>query len=290
MAGPRACRSLRRNSSPTGKDELAGAAPTEGGGTPTPTLVESRAPTLAPVTAPAIAPSSDNKLFKQFMKVYLEAQMPGQTEVDLESCKQPFKARFPDLYYGNLYMDCYQFCQECEDDFKTAAAKRPNRILFAALFLRGLVTQQWLQHKIRCDGAVLMTWVKFKDFLQKNLRDSKAFIDTIWKKVKRDSQYQDKSVHDWAPHLEYLQSILIEYNPECALEEGIMIWYFRQSLRPSGKVKTKQRGWELDSFKELVKKAVDAKAKAALWPCSYTRKTDQHCFWGRQPSVAKSST
>ena len=68
-----------------------------------------------------------------------------------------------------------------------------------------------------------MTWVKFKDFLQKNLEDFRAFVNNIWKKVKRDFQYQDKSVQDWAAHLKYLQSILIEFNSECAPEEGIMI-------------------------------------------------------------------
>ena len=52
----------------------------------------------------------------------------------------------------------------------------------------------------------------------------------------------------------------------------------------------KQRGQELNSFKELVEKAVDAEAKAALRPRSYTRKTDQHCLWGSRPSAAKTNT
>ena len=142
MAGPRARRSPRRNPPPAGEDELAGAVPTEGSDTPTPTPVMSCAPTPAPATAPAAAPSSDNELFKQFMKAYLEAQVPGRTEVDPEPREQPLKARFPDLYYGNSHMDCYRFCQQCEDHFETAGAKGPNRIPFAASFLRGSVTQQ----------------------------------------------------------------------------------------------------------------------------------------------------
>ena len=73
MAGPCARRSPHRNPLPIGKDKLAGAAPIEGSGTPTSTLVISRAPTLALTTAPAVALSLDNKLFKQFMKAYLEA-------------------------------------------------------------------------------------------------------------------------------------------------------------------------------------------------------------------------
>ena len=123
-----------------------------------------------------------------------------------------------------------------------------------------------------------MTWVKSKDFLRKNLGDSRAFVDSIWKKIKRDSQYQDKSVQDWAPHLEYLQSILIEFDFECAPEESTIIWYFREGLRPSVRVEMEQCGLELDSFEELVEKAVDAEAKAALWPCSYAREIDQHCL------------
>ena len=43
-----------------------------------------------------------------------------------------------------------------------------------------------------------------------------------------------------------------------------MIRYFREGLRPSVRVEIEQRSRKLDSFKELVEKAVDAKAKAAL--------------------------
>ena len=32
-------------------------------------------------------------------------------------------------------------------------------------------------------------WLKFKTFLQKNLRDFQVFIDNIWSKFKKDSQY-----------------------------------------------------------------------------------------------------
>ena len=57
-----------------------------------------------------------------------------------------------------------------------------------------------------------MTWLEFKEFFQKNLGNSKAFVDSVWKKVKRNFQYQHKLVQDWAAHLEYLQSILIEFD------------------------------------------------------------------------------
>ena len=107
MAGLCACRSLCQNPSPIGKDELVGAAPIEESGTPTPTPVMSRASTPAPATAFFVASYLDNGLFKQFINTYFEAQVPGQTEVGSKPRKQFLKDRFLDVYYDNLYMDCY---------------------------------------------------------------------------------------------------------------------------------------------------------------------------------------
>ena len=83
---------------------------------------------------------------------------------------------------------------------------------------------------------------------------------------------------------------MIEFDPECAPKENTMIQYFRKGLRPSVKVEMKQHGRELDSFKDLIKKAVNAKAKAALQLRLYAYKTDQHCLRDSQPSAAKTST
>ena len=46
MGRPRSRRSLCQNPPPTGKDELIGAIPTEGSGTPTQASVVARSPTL----------------------------------------------------------------------------------------------------------------------------------------------------------------------------------------------------------------------------------------------------
>ena len=132
--------------------------------------------------------------------------------------------------------------------------------------------------------------MELKDFLWKNLWDFRAFVDSIWKKVKRDFQYYNKSIQDWAAHLEYLQSILIKFDPEYAPEKDIMIWHFRDGLRLSMRVEMEQGSQELDSFEELVEKAVNAEAKAVLRPHSYARKTDQHRLRGSRPSAAKTST
>ena len=78
-----------------------------------------------------------------------------------------------------------------------------------------------------------MTWPAFKDFFQKNLGDFRVFVDGIWSKMKRDSQYQDELVQEWAAHLEYLQSILLKFDAEWAPAEDTMICYLRKGLKPS---------------------------------------------------------
>lgn len=186
MAGPRTRRSLRRNPSPTGEDELA-RAPTKCSGTSTPTPIISHAstpalasalvpapgamPAPAAVPAPAARPAPTDEMFKQFMKTYLEAQTQPALGLS-EPGERPLKALFPNLYHGNSHQDCYCFCQQCKDHFETPGAKGANHIPFAASFLYGLVVQRWLQHKRRADGVRPMTWVKFKGFLCKNLGDS----------------------------------------------------------------------------------------------------------------------
>ena len=78
-----------------------------------------------------------------------------------------------------------------------------------------------------------MTWPEFKGFLRKNFGDSRAFVDSIWSKTKRDSQYQNEIVQDWAAYLEYLQSILSEFDADGAPKKDTMIRYFREGLKPS---------------------------------------------------------
>ena len=293
MAGPRTCRNPRHNLPLGGKDELEGGppeAPTKGSNTPTPSPPASRAQT--PASAQAPAPPSNEGLFQQFMKAYLENQnqnqAPPPAPIQAELREQPLKARFPNLYYGNSHLDCYRFCQQCKDHFDTARASGPNCILFAASFLRGSVIQRWHQHKRRSEGPP-MTWVEFKYFLRKNLGDDRAFANSICSKFRRDSQYQAESVLDWAAHLEHLQSILLEYDPVGAPTKPTMLRYFREGLKPSVLAELEYRDLELESFNQMVKKAVDAKAKSALQPRSSTKEIDQHCPQGNRPANSTKS-
>ena len=50
---------------------------------------------------------------------------------------------------GKLYMECYNFCQQCKDHFDTAGAKGYKRVFFAALFLKNSILYRWQQYKAR---------------------------------------------------------------------------------------------------------------------------------------------
>ena len=70
-----------------------------------------------------------------------------------------------------------------------------------------------------------------------------------------------------------------------------MLRYFRECLKPSVLAELEYRNLELENFNQMVKKAVNAKAKSALWLCSSTKKIDQNYPQGNQSAnstVAKS--
>ena len=127
MAGPCTCRNT-------------GGAPTNGSGTPELTPAVSRAPTPALASAPGPSGRYINEDLQRATKLALESFVKGQELGQLQAssapCKQPLKAQFPNLYYRNSHLNCYCFCLQCEDYFKIAEANRPNRVSFAALFLR----------------------------------------------------------------------------------------------------------------------------------------------------------
>ena len=155
MAGPHAWQNPCENPPPAGEDELAGAALgafTSDNGTPSYIPAMSCIPTsvLAPPLALAklVAKYTDADLqqaIKLALKSFVQGQQQAQSKIalpTLEPQERPLKARFSDLYYSNSHMDCYGFCQQYEDYFEIAEAKRLNKIPFAASFLRRLVTQQ----------------------------------------------------------------------------------------------------------------------------------------------------
>ena len=71
-------------------------------------------------------------------------------------------------------------------------------------------------------------------------------MDTYWRKIKRDSQYQLKKVFDWTTHLEYLQAVFQEFDPAVILNKKIMIRYFWEDLKLSIQIQLDARDQELD--------------------------------------------
>ena len=286
MVGPR----TRRNPPPAGKSELAGGTPSKGSGTPTPTPATSRAPT--PASAPASASGALGKYTdenlqratKLALELFVWGQEHGHLQANSAPCNRPLKARNPNLYYGHLHMECYYFCRQCEDHFDMTGAMGPKRVPFAASFLCNRVNFWWQQHKTleeqnRVDP---LTWDKFKAFLRQSLGESTAFVNGIWSRIKRDSQYQQEEVQDWASHLIHLQSVLREFDTRCAPTEEVLCRYFYEGLRPSIRLWIDEEGRELDGWSALVKKATRAEAKAKI-QASVSRDTDQYCHRGNRP-------
>ena len=162
----------------------------------------------------------------------------------------------------------------------------PTRIPFAASFLRDRISFRWQQYKRGHDAEtpVPVTWDEFKAFLRQSLGDSQIFVDTYWGKLKRDSQHQQEEVLDWAAHLEHLQAVLREFDPEAAPTGRIMIRCFLEGLKPSVRAQMDTQSRDLDSWEEAVEKAVNAEAKAMLQSSASTRDIDSRCPRGNRPA------
>ena len=90
-----------------------------------------------------------------------------------------FKAKTLDVYYNRSHIECYNFCQLCEEYFTTCGATESNQIPFAAFFLQDRINFCLQQHKWTIEGenSTPIFWDKFKIFLCKALGDFRAFIN-----------------------------------------------------------------------------------------------------------------
>ena len=108
--------------------------------TPVSNLVSALDSTLFPALAPALI--SSNKLFKQFIKAYLESNQ--RSSRSLAECKQSLEAKIPDVYYWKLHMDCYYFYQQYKDHFHTAKVNEAKRTPFTTFFLCRSIRVCWM--------------------------------------------------------------------------------------------------------------------------------------------------
>ncbi len=198
-----------------------------------------------------------------------------------DNTNRPLKPRNPDLYYGNLHMECYYFCQQCEDHFEVAGSLGYKYIPFATGFLKNHILNRWQQHKTSMQRSQLapMTWDEFKAFLRKSLGESNTFVGHIWSKLRRDAQHQLEEVQDWTAHLEHFQSILLEFDANNAPQEGQLGRTFYDGLRPLIKL------WIADTdedipWDDLIRAANKAEARAKIQRNTHL---DQRCPKEKRP-------
>ena len=91
----------------------------------------------APIPLLISLPAKD--LFIKFLKIFIETTQAWDQE-QLEPQERPLKAKTPETYSRKSYIDCYHFCQQCEDYFETSSATGMNYISFAATFLCSTVS------------------------------------------------------------------------------------------------------------------------------------------------------
>ena len=115
------------------------------------------------LTLPLVLPSTED-LFTKFIKVFIETTQ-AQARALAERKNWPLKARSSETYLMKSHMDCYHFCQQCEDHFKTSGTTKMNYTLFVALFFHGTINLRWPQHKCHHQSATPITWSEFKTFL-----------------------------------------------------------------------------------------------------------------------------
>ena len=99
----------------------------------------------APINLPAkpLVAKYTEKDLQKILKTVFEAWAPPSDS----PYEKLLKAKSSNVYYGKSVIECYNFCQQCEDHFTTAGAKSPNRIPFAAFFLRDYINIYWQQYK-----------------------------------------------------------------------------------------------------------------------------------------------
>ena len=124
------------------------------------------------------------KLFTRFIKVFIEMT---QVQALAELQERLVKTKTPETYSGKSHRNCYHFCQQWEDYFKTSDTTGMNYTPFAAIFSYSIVSLKWAQHKRRHKNATLTMWSDFKIFLQKNFGNLQAFINSIWSQFRIDS-------------------------------------------------------------------------------------------------------
>ena len=92
---------------------------------------------------------------------------------------------------------------------------------------------------------------------------------------------------NYAAYLKHLKAILKKFDPTTAPNKETLIYYFQKMLYPSIWTQLDNRGQNLDTWDEVVEKAVNVKVKASLQPLSKTKEINSRYSKSYRPSTKK---
>ena len=98
-------------------------------------------PSLETPIPPLVLSPTEN-LFTRFIKVFIKMTL-AQDQALAKPRERLLKAKTSNIYSRKSHMDCYHFCQQCNDYFKTSGTTGINHILFTATFLCGTISFRW---------------------------------------------------------------------------------------------------------------------------------------------------
>ena len=77
----------------------------------------------ADTSVPKYSEDHLQRIFKAVLEAWAPASTPTPAPVVFEVPREKLKARSPNVYYKKSHIDCYNFCQQCEDYFTTQGSQ-----------------------------------------------------------------------------------------------------------------------------------------------------------------------
>lgn len=191
---------------------------------------------------------------QRILMTVLESKASTSCNFD-EPRERPLKTKILYVYRSKSHMDCYNFIPQCKELFATSGARCLNQVLFATIFLKDQTFFRWQQQKQNVEANIIVPIVQdnFKTFLHQSLSKSRVFMSVIQRKIRTVGRYQLEKVIDKAPHLEYLQGVLKDYDVNNALSENFLICNFQDRLIPSICAQIDKRNRDLVYWQEVIK-------------------------------------
>lgn len=147
-----------------------------------------------------------------------------------------------------------------------AGAKNHKHMHFPTSFLNEQIWTQWQQYKLQIErnSMVPISLNKFKAFVRNWIGETSFFVDGIWSKTKKNSQFQVEEIQDRIAYLKYLQSILMEFDSVYTPTEDYLGQYCYEGLKPLIKVWLNEKRREKLAQDELIRKTIRAKSTTKI--------------------------